>query len=301
MNSEIKEELKQFAYDHDMDYFGVSSIERLANLPEGHRPDDMLPTAKCVIVLGMKLNKGVLEADHMAFEGNRIPLPVFTQFGVNKPSEMTNVAALKMVRYIERTYKMVTMPIPSGEPHDEYIFMGTMSYRYAALCAGLGEMTWSGFVATPDAGPRVKWVSLITELPLDADPLYSGPKLCDHGKCNICTRVCPAHALSDTESVKIRICDYETEYAIHDKPKCRCAISGLIKGTPGRLQADMPDTMETMEDWFAFKSKDDPWNKQEFHHGNYCLRCMTQCPIGMSKEEKKRAGITDEKESGSDE
>ena len=229
MNSEIKEELKQFAYDHDMDYFGVSSIERLANLPEGHRPDDMLPTAKCVIVLGMKLNKGVLEADHMAFEGNRIPLPVFTQFGVNKPSEMTNVAALKMVRYIERTYKMVTMPIPSGEPHDEYIFMGTMSNRYAALCAGLGEMTWSGFVATPDAGPRVKWVSLITELPLDADPLYSGPKLCDHGKCNICTRVCPAHALSDTESVKIRICDYETEYAIHgiDVTDIRKAVGRL--------------------------------------------------------------------------
>lgn len=283
---EIKEELRQLALECDMDYFGVASIDRFRNLPAGHRPDDMLPGASSVIVLGMKLSEGVILAHNEAFDGNRIPMPVFTQFGFNKPSELTNIAALKMVRRIEKKYGKVTMPIPSGEPHDEYLFMAAMSNRYSALCAGLGEMTWSGFVATPDAGPRVRWVSIITELELTPDPLYQGPRLCDPEKCRICVDVCPAHALSDKESVCVKINDFTTKYAKRDKPRCRCATSGLIKGTPGRLQADMPETMETMDDWFEFRKKDNHWNKDEFHHGNYCLRCLTQCPIGRSGTEE---------------
>jgi epoxyqueuosine reductase QueG len=276
----VREELRQLAFANEMDYFGVSSPDRLSNLPEGHRPNDMLPTAATVIVLGMRISQGVLRAHEMAFSGNRIPMPVFTQFGFNKPSEFTNIAALKMLRLIEKKYKKITFPIPSGEPHDEFLFMGAMSNRYAALCAGLGEMTWSGFVATPKDGPRVKWVSLITELPLEPDPLYHGPRLCCPEECSICVDVCPAKALSRRESVKVVIGEFSTKYAKRNKALCRCATSGLIKGTPGRLQAEMPERMETMEDWFALRKKDNHWNKAEFHHGNYCLRCMTQCPIG---------------------
>jgi len=279
-DTNIKDELKAFAIANEMDYFGVASVDRFANLPEGHRPTDMLPTAKSVIVLGMKLASGVILAHEEAFAGNTIPMPAFTQFGFNKPSEITNIAALKIVRLLEKKYGKVTMPIPSGEPHDELLFMGAMSNRYAALCAGLGEMTWSGFVATPDAGPRVRWVSVITEQALEPDHLYNGPRLCNPAKCGICVQCCPVHALSNTESVCVKIGEFTTQYAKRDKPRCRCATSGLVKGTPGRLQADMPEKMETMEDWFALNKTNDHWGKAEFHHGNYCLRCMTQCPIG---------------------
>lgn len=173
--------------------------------------------------------------------------------------------------------------MPSNGPHNEEDWMGTLSNP--AMCAGLGEMTWSGHVATPKHGPRVRWVTVLTDLELEADSFYSGERLCRYPECRICVDCCPAHALSDTECVHVNAGGYETDYAKRDKPKCRCAVKGLVKGTPGRLQNDIPhnNRMKNMEDWYQLTKKDDPWQRMEFNHGNYCLRCMTQCPIGMKE------------------
>lgn len=280
----VREELEQLARDNDMDYFGVASVNRFSNLPVHYRPTDLFPEAKCVIVLGMALIEGAIHAQNEAFRGNRIEMPVFTAFGFNKVNDLLNIAALKEVRLIEKKFGGTALPIPSFEPHNEEMYMDTLSNRYAAMCAGLGEMTWSGLVATPEYGPRVRWVSIITDLDLAPDPFYQGEKLCRYPECHVCVDCCPAKALSASEKIHVNAGgEYETDYAKRDKVRCRCAISGLIRGTPGRLQAEMPEQMETMEDWFAFNKKNDHWSKMEFHHGNFCLRCMTQCPIGRKE------------------
>lgn len=280
-----KEALRIRALECEMDYFGVAPVSRLANLPEGHRPTDLLPDAKSVIVLGRKIPQGPLTAHEQAFEGKRIQILSYTMYCVNKMNNMLNYAALKVARKIEQDYGAVAMPVPAGEPHDEEAWMGVMSNRYAAYCAGLGEMTWSGFVATPEAGPRVMWVSIVTTLELKPDELYHGERLCDHTKCNTCVEACPVFALSETETVEVDVGDARTVYGKRNKPLCRCAVKGLVKGTPGRLQNDIPhnNRMRNMEDWYQLTKKDDPWQRMEFNHGNYCLRCMTQCPIGREE------------------
>ncbi len=282
----IKDELRRFAIDNEMDYFGVAPVSRLQNLPEHYRPTDLYPEAKCVISMGMALSEGVVQAHNDAFAGQPRRIQVFTAFGYNKVNELLNIAALKMVRRIEKHYGGVALPMPSNEPHNEEDWMDTLSNRYVALCAGQGELTWSGHIATPKHGTRVRWVSVVTNLDLEPDELYHGEKLCRFPECRVCVDCCPAHALSDSESIHVKVDDFETDYAKRDKPKCRCAVNGLIKGTPGRTQLDMPEQMETMEDWFAFNKKGDHWDKSEFHHGNYCLRCMTQCPIGREVTQK---------------
>lgn len=277
----IKEDLKKLAEASQMDYFGVSPVERLANLPEGHRPTDLLPNAKSVLVMGMKIPAGAITAHKQAFSGARNHIFSYTIFGYNKVNDKLNIAAFRAVNFLEKTYKQISFPIPSSQPRDEYLYMGSMSNRYAAVCAGLGEFTWSGFVATPKDGPRVRWVSVITEAEVEPDNLYSGSKLCDHTKCNICVEVCPVSALSKDQAVEVKIGNYHTEYSLRQKPLCRCATTGLVKGTPGRLQADIPAQMNTMDDWFGLNKKDNPWQRMEFNHGNYCHRCMIECPIGV--------------------
>ena len=283
----VKEELRQFAYDNEMDYFGVTPVDRMKDLPEHYRPTDLYPEGKNVIVMGMALSEGVIQAHDAAFSGGPDRIQVFTAFGYNKVNELLNIAALRMVRLIEKKYGGIALPMPSNGPHNEEDWMGTLSNRYAAMCAGLGEMTWSGHVATPKHGPRVRWVTVLTDLELEADSFYSGERLCRYPECRICVDCCPAHAISDTECVHVNAGGYETDYAKRDKPKCRCAVKGLVKGTPGRLQNDIPhnNRMKNMEDWYQLTKKDDPWQRMEFNHGNYCLRCMTQCPIGMKEGE----------------
>lgn len=280
-----RERLHRRAQEWDMDYFGVAPAARLAHLPEGRRPADLVPGAKSVVVLGKKIPQGPLTAHRQAFEGKRIQILSFTIYCINKINTMLNVAAVMVSRTIEGEYGCMALPVPAGEPHDEEQWMGVMSNRYAAYCAGLGEMTWSGFVATPEAGPRILWVSIVTDMELEPDELYRGPRLCRHEQCRICVSVCPVQALSPTETELIKVDGVVTGYGKRDKPLCRCAVKGLVKGTPGRLQNDIPmkRQMGSMEDWYRLTKKDDPWQRMEFNHGNYCLRCMTECPVGRDE------------------
>jgi epoxyqueuosine reductase QueG len=275
----LRQLLKDIATENGADYFGVSPAARLKNLPDGHRPTDLLPNAQSVIVLGMRIPQGVITAHRQAFEGKRNQIFSFTAYGVRKINDMLSTAAFRVTTAIEKQTGQIAMPIPVGEPHDEELYMGVLSNRYAAVCAGLAQFVYSGFAATKQDGPRVRWVSVVTEALLPYDPVDTGPRLCDPAACRVCTDVCPVQTLGAHGLVTVCIEDFKTTYAARNKALCRCAVSGLVKGTPGRLQADVPN-VKTMEDWHQLSKKDDPWQRMEFNHGNYCLRCMMQCPIG---------------------
>ena len=277
----MKEELKNLCKDLHVHYFGVAPVERFSNMPDGHKPEDLLPGAKAVIVIGVKMTKAVINAHKRVFTGGpRHMFFSFTRYGYKNINEHLDVSAFRIVDYIESNSDYIAYPIPSAEPKDEELYMSAFSGRYAAVAAGLAQFGWSGFAVTPKDGPRVRWSVIITDAPLEADHLYEGEQLCDPEKCKLCVKVCPVDALSADESVPVKIAGLKTGYAKRDKVLCRCATNGLVKGTPGRLQADVPEKMETMDDWYEFNKKNDPWQRMEFNHGNYCLQCMMLCPIG---------------------
>ncbi|MEW6663699.1 MAG: reductive dehalogenase [Thermodesulfobacteriota bacterium] len=64
-----------------------------------------------------------------------------------------------------------------------------------AMQAGLGDIGRNGLLVTPEFGPRVKIVTMLTDLPLAVDsPIDLGlTEFCE--KCGRCARVCPAQAL----------------------------------------------------------------------------------------------------------
>lgn len=283
---ELKEKLRERAFDCGMDYFGVSPAKRFANIIEGHRPNDLLPSAKNVIVLGFRIPTGAIRANNRAFEGLRHGIFSYVNFGYNKVNEWLDHAALSLVRYLEQEHDYVSYPIPSGGPRDEYLMMGAMSNRFAAVCAGLGQFGWSGFVLTPKDGPRVRWVSIITEAELEGDPLYEDRELCKGDACRKCVKACPVDALSMDDKILVGIDDLRTAYSARNKALCRCATKGLVKGTPGRLQADVPLNLNTMEKWLELSKKDDPWQRMEITRGIYCHRCMIECPVGKSSIQK---------------
>ncbi|NPV26177.1 MAG: epoxyqueuosine reductase [Firmicutes bacterium] len=223
MNQELtmnlKSELREIAFANEMDYFGVGSVDRWANAPEGRRPNDLLPEAKSVIVLGIRIPEGAIESNHRAYEGLRHGIFTYMIFGYNKLNERLDFAAMKIAQHLERKAKVKAYLLPSSIPRDEYLMMGEMSNRHAAVCAGLAEFGWNGLALTPEAGPRVRWVPILTEAELEPDPLYNGPKLCDHSKCSVCVDICPVHALSDDQAVQVTIGDRTFSYALLNKPQ----------------------------------------------------------------------------------
>ena len=65
----LSDDVKAFALrDLDMDYVGISSVERLSGAPEGYRPTDLLPGAKSVVVMAVRLLEGATQAIFRAHE-----------------------------------------------------------------------------------------------------------------------------------------------------------------------------------------------------------------------------------------
>ncbi len=279
----VKKELLAIARENGCKYLGVAPVSRLKNLPEEHRPEQLLAGAKSVVVIGMRISDSAIIANEQAYSGIRHSIFSFTVFGNQLVSDHLDWALLRCVIHLEDQYGATAFAIPSGRPKDEAKQEQLMSARYSAVAAGLGEMGMSGFVLTPEDGPRVRWGVLITDLEIAPDPMYTGERLCRFPECTACIDACPAQALSTEETIHLEVEDYKADYAFRNKPRCHCATEGLLKGTPGRLQADMPDQMDTMDDWYKLSRTDSPWQRMEFSHGNYCQRCMVVCPVAKKQ------------------
>ena len=99
---------------------------------------------------------------------------------------------------------------------------------------------------TPEFGPRVRFAAVLTDAPLEPDPLFEG-KLCD--RCMACVKDCSANAISATKSVKVHIAGRDVEWAEIDFEKCSLGFCGGTKETN--------PFMVTEEDEQAFNQKHD--------------------------------------------
>jgi len=110
-------------------------------------------------------------------------------------------------------------PVSPDKPFPDIL----VDMRIAAFVAGLGEFGYSKMFLTPEFGPRQRFVVVLTDAPLVADPLFEG-KICD--RCKLCVRDCSGNAISATETEKVVIAGRTVEWAKLDTIKCSVAYRG---------------------------------------------------------------------------
>ena len=273
----ITDELRQMAFAKGMYYFGTAPISRWDHAPEGFKPQDLLPSAKSVIVIGRQIPKGTVQANNNSYDNKRHGIFTYMMFGYDKVSDFIENAIWDMNKYLENI-DAKTFMIPASVGREEEGMFGMFSNRHAAVCAGLAEFGWNGVALTPDNGPRVRWGTLITSLELEySQMLYKDKPLCS--QCGYCIKICPVNALSEMEEVSLQIEDKIISYKKLIKPVCRTAQTGLAKGSSGRLQADVEGKVETVYDWLKMVKNDDKWNRRE-RTAAMCGRCMISCKSG---------------------
>ncbi|MEM1545396.1 MAG: 4Fe-4S binding protein [Candidatus Methanomethylicia archaeon] len=269
------DEVKKLALLEDIDYVGVAPIVRFKNAPNGYRPNDILESCKSVISLGIKISDGVKIANQKAYSGLRNCIYIYMNFGYIVLNDKLDLAALRISRLLEKR-GYISIPIPASRPSDPYELRGVFSHRHAAVAAGLGEFGWNGLLITPDAGSRVRLVSILTEAELEPSPMYSGDRLCKREKCGICISVCPTNAISGDKYVKVEIDNRVFEYAKINKTLCRYGTSGLIRKALGRQDVEIPKD-PIPEDFLKALGREDPWQKME-RAASMCGRCIINCP-----------------------
>ena len=275
-----KEQIKDLAKSLGMSMCGVSNVERLKTSPEGKGPCDILPGCKSVIVVGVKLLDGIIQANFRAFEDGRKDLKgMYGTFGYSTlPNFELMYVVYVIAQYIEANSDEVATPCQTGPMQNG----AAISIRHAAVAAGLGELGFHSIILAPEYGTRARYGAILTTLELEPDPMYSGPPLCD--RCGTCERVCPTGALSRKVLAKSQIGDREFEYMHVNWPKCLRATTAMTKALGG--DEDLLPEVDPTPEQFAEASQKRPIASSGLSHTNvwHCGRCLSYCPSGRWKE-----------------
>jgi len=194
----LKNKMKKFVLSKGADLVGIASVSRFEGAPDGHKPEDILPDAKTVIVLAKRIPNGVV-MDGPATSYHNMMIIFYDQL---------DLIAHEMAIYVEQQGG-VAIPVPSDDPYydwnpDKVHGRGDLSHKHAAQAAGLGKLGKNSLLITPEFGNRVQLVSVVTNLNLESDPLVED-ELCP-SKCIICIESCPVKAITNGQQVNQRVC-----------------------------------------------------------------------------------------------
>ncbi len=194
----LKDKMKEFVLSKGADLVGIASVSRFDGAPDGHKPEDILPDAKTVIVCAKRFPNSVV-MDGLATSYHNMMTILYNQL---------DLIAYEIAIYIEQQGG-VAIPVPSGEPYydwnpDKVHGRGDLSHKHAAQAAGLGRLGKNSLLITPEFGNRVQLVSVATNLDLESDPSVED-ELCP-SKCTLCIKSCPVKAIANEQQVNQRIC-----------------------------------------------------------------------------------------------
>lgn len=207
----IKKKAKEFGAT----VCGIGDVALMRNEPMQRNPFCILPNAKTIIGFGIKIPRGLLRAmeDKRQFYN-------YTNLGVKYIDEtLAEIFLLKMGALIEnegydaclqrsipgfriqgdkttnpevkQVYELeFASPVEPGKPVPDVI----IDFNRAAEVCGLGAAGQHGKVIVPKYGSFMRFMYIITDMPLETDePVTEG--LCDN--CGKCMNACPGKAIGE--------------------------------------------------------------------------------------------------------
>lgn len=241
----LTESAKELAEEKGAALVGVASVDRFDPVapfndepPAGHHPRDFVPDAESVISFAMPILDPVMDAPAALADKDleMIPPDVKYEYLDDFYNEVGHVVHDYMLEFIGQVvgqflskegYKTMFFPTTGlhPTPHEKemtdreiwedsdqyapfnYTF-GPFSHRHAATRAGLGEFGFNNLVLTEEFGPRQRFNSIVTEAPLEPDPLISEP-ICLREECNfLCQEACFMDAITMRDDQEVT--DYRT-------------------------------------------------------------------------------------------
>jgi len=196
LDDELKKEIERLGAD----LFGVADLRYL----RGYQtyPEGLLDKYTRGISIALKLPDDVFEL---------FPNREFYGRVYDVSTRMLDDIAFKLSAFIERRgYR--ALPIPASKSLKKTHWRSFISHKAIARAAGVGWIGKSSLLITPEYGPRVRLVSILTDMPLSTGV----PMKSRCGRCRACVESCPSGAIKDSNFE-----DYpESRDAVFDVDKC---------------------------------------------------------------------------------
>ena len=241
--------IKEYAMELGAGVCGVGDIKHFVGDDARHNPLSILPNATCIIGFGIPVPRGLYRA---MSEGRQYFN--YTNIGVKYTDEtFAEIFLLKMGAMIEnegydaclqrsipgfkvggdkstnpevdRIYELeFSSPVAEGKPAPDVI----IDYNKAAVVCGLGSIGKHGKVIAKKYGPFMRWVFIITDMPLECDEPFT-EELCDG--CDKCISACPGKAINKDGGVDSWQCSVYYRGAHKSNP---FMTENTLKGHPER-------------------------------------------------------------------
>ncbi|MGC7870597.1 4Fe-4S double cluster binding domain-containing protein [Desulfosporosinus sp. SYSU MS00001] len=174
-------DIKKRAIELGADLVGIADLKHVSGLPT--EPKDLLEPYTNAVVIAVAVSPDVFE------QIKNGPTPLYVHHYQVANTLLDNIALRLQNEIIHEGFR--ALAIPASLIVDKVNWMGHISHKAMAKAAGLGWQGKSLLLVTPEYGPRVRLATLLTNAPLDPDPLQSNR--C--GTCNKCQEACPAAAI----------------------------------------------------------------------------------------------------------
>ncbi len=188
MTPDIDRRLRALALSLGADYFGIADLApaRDAILEQGGERVAAYPRA---VVAGIRLQDSIVDLQP---EKDRAGAILYRHTTYDVVNTALDQIALRVAGVLQEE-GYTAFPVPASKRTSDEKIAGPFSQKLGAHMAGLGWIGKSCLLVTPDHGPRVRWVNVLTDAPLE--PTGSPPKpRC--GECTECVDICPVHAFT---------------------------------------------------------------------------------------------------------
>lgn len=252
-------------------------------------PEDYVPNAKSVIVLGLDF-PGVIVANAGNAKSQQIGPYAFWQYQTRNELAFAAVELAKLL--CEQGYRAVVttdmLGIQSEIASHRGMIPDARCNSIEAVAAGFGRLGRHGALLSEEFGSRLRQIVIVTDAELPADAIELGQDYCKD--CSVCAEVCPMSALPE-KSITIHLDDTAINVPLVDRNRCDwskryslCPEEGPAmignKTNPPRPEGAI--TIEMIADAMAYR---DPVMRLRT-----CIleTCLHKCPVGRREESQLR-------------
>ena len=184
----LNKALQSVLRPHHVDYVGFADLTKYG--PElASFGGDMVMGYASGITIGLAITDAIV--DHLPERTNINVSAEYRIHGYDVLNARLDLIASVVSSYLnQKGYR--TLPIAVAETTDVESITPTVSHKMIAHIAGIGWIGKNCLLITPDHGPRLRLISLLTKAPLNTvdNPLEQRCRECDE-----CVKICPVQAI----------------------------------------------------------------------------------------------------------
>lgn len=186
---ELGHRLKTLTETLGADYFGIADLGPAQDFIRGQGGERVSRYPRAV-VMGIVLLDSLV--DLLPESGDTTTSLLYRHHAYDVVNQSLDQMALRVANIIQRE-GYAALPVPASRRTDDEHICGIFSQKLAAHMAGCGWIGKNCLLITPEHGPRVRWITVLTDAPLTP----TGTPMAERcGSCTLCVKICPQKAIT---------------------------------------------------------------------------------------------------------